>query len=153
MAEGVREKRFADADRADDRDVGVGVEKAQGGELIEQRAVKRHLGGRIPRLQAHRGIQPRLLHAQRDGETLAPCDFVAEDLQQEILVRHLLLARECEALGEGVEHARQLEPSQDGLRSGLMTSGVMRIRLLRKPPRAGAAGQTAWRGGGSARAE
>jgi hypothetical protein len=146
VAEGVREKRFADADRADDRDVGVGVEEAQGGELIEQRAVKRHLGGRIPRLQAHRGIQPRLLHAQRDGETLAPCDFVAEDLQQEILVRHLLLARECEALGEGVEHARQLEPSQDGFE---IRADDIRSHADSSPSEAaaGRSGRANWMGG------
>ena len=29
-------------------------------------------------------------------------------------MRHLLLAREREALGQRVEHARQLEPAQDG---------------------------------------
>ena len=29
-------------------------------------------------------------------------------------MRHLLLAREREALGERIEHARQLQPPQDG---------------------------------------
>ena len=51
---------------------------------------------------------------ERDGEAVAPRDFVAEDLQQEILMRHLLLAREREPLGQRVEHARQLQPPQDG---------------------------------------
>ena len=34
VAEGMREKGFADADETDDRDMGVGVEEAQRGELV-----------------------------------------------------------------------------------------------------------------------
>jgi hypothetical protein len=40
--------------------------------------------------------------------------FVAEHLQQQIVMGHLLLARECQPLGQRVEHARQLQPPQDG---------------------------------------
>ena len=43
---------------------------------------------------------------QRDGEAFAPRDLIAEDLQQEILMGHCLLARQGEALGQRVEHAR-----------------------------------------------
>ena len=59
-------------------------------------------------------IQAGVLHPQGDREAVAAGGFVAEDLQQEILMRHLLLARERESLGQRVEHARQLQPPQDG---------------------------------------
>ena len=62
----------------------------------------------------HGRIQAGFLHAERDAEAVASGDFVAEDEEQQILMRHLLLAREREALRQGVEHARELEPAQDG---------------------------------------
>jgi hypothetical protein len=60
------------------------------------------------------GSKAGFLHTERDGQAVAAGGFVAEDLQQEIVMRHLLLAREREPLGERVEHARQLQPPQDG---------------------------------------
>jgi hypothetical protein len=63
------------------------------------------------------------LHTKRDREAVAPRDFVAEDLQQEILMRELLLARQREALGQRVEHARQLQPPQDGFEIRIDHSG------------------------------
>ena len=53
----------------------------------------------VPALQAHRWVETRLLDAECDREALPPGDFVAEYLEEQILVWHLLLARECEALG------------------------------------------------------
>ena len=53
----------------------------------------------VPGVEMHGGIQAGFLHAQRDGEAVAPRDFVAEDLQQQILMRHLLLARQRERSG------------------------------------------------------
>ena len=118
VAEGMREKGLADADGADDGDVRVGVEEAQRGELVEERAIEGDLRGGVPSVQAHVRIQAGLLDPQRDGEAVAPRDFVAEDLEQQIVMRHLLLAREREPLGQRVEHARQLEPPQDGFQIG-----------------------------------
>jgi hypothetical protein len=115
VAECVGEEGFADAHRADDGDVGMGIEKAERGELVEERPIEGDLRGRVPVLQAHRRVETRFLHAEGDGEALPPGDFVAEDLEKQILMRHLLLARQREALGQRVEHARQLEPPQDGL--------------------------------------
>jgi hypothetical protein len=78
VAQRVREEGLADADGADDRHVGMGVEKPQRGELVEERTVDGDLRGRIPVLQAHGRIQAGLLDAQRDGEALATGDFIAE---------------------------------------------------------------------------
>ena len=70
-----------------------------------------------------------------------------------ILMRHLLLARQREQLGQRIEHARELQPPQDGFRIGLITSSVVVIGtlLLRKPH--GTAVCIARRDGGSGRGE
>jgi hypothetical protein len=71
VSQGVGEKRFADADRSDDRDMGVAVEKPQRRQFIQERAVTRDLGAGIPRFQMHRGIKGGSLHAQRDRQAVA----------------------------------------------------------------------------------
>ena len=114
MAQGVGEKGLADADGPDDGDVSVRVEEAQRRELVEGLAIKGHCRGGVPGVSAHRGIQARRLDAHGDGQAVAAGDFIAEDLQQEVLLRHLVLARQRESLGQRIEHARQLEPPQDG---------------------------------------
>ena len=114
VSEGVGEKRFADADGPDDGDMGVGVEEAQRGELVQECTIEGDLRGRVPALQAHRRVETRFLHAERDREALSPGDFVTEHLEEQILVRHLLLARKREPLRQGVEHARQFQPPQYG---------------------------------------
>ena len=40
VAERVREKRFADADGADDRDMVMALQEAEGRELVEERAIE-----------------------------------------------------------------------------------------------------------------
>jgi len=118
VAEGMREKGLPHADGPDDGDVGMGVEKTQRRELVEEGAIEGHLRGGVPRLQDHRGIQPGLLHPEGHAQTIAPGDFITQDEQQEIVRRHLLLAREREPLGERIEDARELEPAQDGFQIG-----------------------------------
>lgn len=118
VAERMGEKRFADADGADDRDVRVCIEEAERRELVEQRPVEGDLRGGVPGLESHGGIEVGFLDAQRHGQTLPACDFVTEHLQEQILVGQLLLARQCQPLGERVEHARQLQPSQHGFQIG-----------------------------------
>jgi len=54
VAEGVREKGLADADRPDDRDVVMGLEEAEGGELVEDGAVEGDLRRGIPVLELGR---------------------------------------------------------------------------------------------------
>ena len=81
MAKGVGEEGLADAHGPDDGDVGVRVQEAQRRELVKERAIEGHLRGGVPGVQAHRGIQAGVLHAKRDGEAVAPRDFIAEDLQ------------------------------------------------------------------------
>jgi hypothetical protein len=50
--------------------------------------------------------------AHGDGGAVAARDFVGEHEEEEILVRHLLLAGQDEALGERVEEAAELEATQ-----------------------------------------
>src|SRR6516165_1890361 len=96
----------------------MSVEKAQGDELIQQRAVEGDLSGRIPSLQVHGGIQMRLLRPQGNAQAVAASHFVAEEEQQPILMRHLLLPGEHEPLGQAVQQGRELEPAQHGFQIG-----------------------------------
>jgi hypothetical protein len=94
------------------------LEEAKRDDLVEQRLVERHLGGVVPRFELHRWIEVSPLRAQRAREAVAARGLVGEHEQEEVLVRHLLLSRESEAIGQRVEHARELEPAQDGLEIG-----------------------------------
>src|SRR2546427_4054814 len=118
VTERMGEKRLADADRADNRDVGVAVEKAEGRQLVEERPIEGHLRRGVPGFQVHGGIEMRFLHAERHGETVPPGDFVAEDEEEPVLMRQLLLAREHEPLRQGVEDPPQAQAAQDGLQIG-----------------------------------
>jgi len=152
VAEGLGETGFADADGTDDGDVRMGVEEAQRRELIEEGAVEGDFRGAIPGLQSHGGIQTSFLDAERDGEAVAPRDFVAEDLQQEILMRELLLARPREAIGQRIEHARQLQPSPDGFEIGADRIGGGHCESSPSDDVAGRSGSAYWsRDGDSAR--
>jgi hypothetical protein len=82
VAECMREKRLADVHRPDNRDVGVRVEEAERRELIEQRAVEGDLRGVVQASRRRVGSK-RAFCTKRDGEAVAPRDFVAEDLQQD----------------------------------------------------------------------
>ena len=135
-AEGVGEEGLADADGADDGDVGVGVEEAQRDELVPERAVVGDLGRRVPVLELHGGIELGLGGAQRDGGAVAARDLVAEDEEQEVLVRHLLLARQDEALGQRVEQAAELEAAQHGREIGGDRVGRHRCTSLGRGGRA-----------------
>jgi hypothetical protein len=60
-----------------------------------------------------RGIESGTLSPELGGDAVAARDLVGEDQQQKILVRHLLLPGEGEALGERVEDRAQLEALED----------------------------------------
>ena len=118
MAEGVGEEGLADADGADDRDVGVGLEEAERRELVEQGAIEGHLRGGVPRLELHAGVEAGALDAGGHGQRVPPGRFVAEDDQEEVLIGQLLLAGQAEPLGQGVEHPGELEATEDGAEVG-----------------------------------
>ena len=71
--------------------------------------------------ETRRGDDADVMHEERVADPYrwleddAAAEVVSWDLQQEILMRHLLLARERQPLGQRVEHTRQLQPPQDGL--------------------------------------
>ena len=118
---------------------------------LSERAVEGDLRGRVPRLETQGGIEARPLDAQRDGEAVAPRDLIAEDEEQEVLVRHLLLTGERESLGQRVEHARELQTTEHGFQIG--TDRISGHRgLLRRPRGRRAGGRIDWRGAGTARA-
>jgi hypothetical protein len=118
VTDGVSEEGLADADGADDGDVVVGLEEAQGKELAEELSVEGDLGGLVPALDLLCGIELSFLRAERGGLAVAAGGLVLEDEQQEILVRRLLLSCEGESLGEDVEDARELEALKDGAEVG-----------------------------------
>ena len=79
MSKSLREKGLAHANGADDGDVLVGIEEAQGHEFVEERTVEGDLGGVIPRFKTHRGIEPGFVGAQRDGLAVAARGFILQD--------------------------------------------------------------------------
>jgi hypothetical protein len=81
-------------------------------------------------------IQTGLLHTERDRVAVAPGDFVAEDLEQQILMRHLLLARERQRSGSLSSMLDSFNRRRTVLRSALITSVVIATPLLPRPRRA-----------------
>src|SRR5439155_4136139 len=118
VTESLGEEGLADADGADDRDVGVGFEEAQRDQLVEERLVEGHLGGGIPGLELHGRIELGALGAERGGLAVAARDLVAQDQEQEVGGRDLLLAGEGDAFRQAVEQARELEAAQYGAQIG-----------------------------------
>ena len=99
-------------------------------ELVEQRAIEGDLGGRVPALELHLGLEVRALRAHRGGVALAAIDLVAEQQHEKVLMRHLLLAREREPLGQRVEQLAELQPAQRGLQVGVDHVGGHVVLLL-----------------------
>jgi hypothetical protein len=118
MAECVSEEGLADADVADDSDVVMRLDEAERGELGEQSLVEVNLGGGVPVLESGVGLEASLLGAQGDGEAIAPLSFVREYEEQEVLVWGFVLASEKEPLGQGIEHARELQSPKHGSKIG-----------------------------------
>ena len=104
---------LADADGSDDGDVRVGLEKAQRDQLVPQLGVVTDLGGRVPGLDLVRGIEAGTLGPELGRDAVAPRDLVGEDQQEEVLVGHLLLPGEGEAIWQRVEDRPQLEALED----------------------------------------
>ena len=98
-SERVGQEGLADADRADDSDVCVGLEEAQGAQLVPQLDVVADVGGRVPGLELMRGIESSTLSPELGGDAVAARDLVGEDQQQKVLVRHLdrksVVRKEC----------------------------------------------------------
>jgi hypothetical protein len=85
------------------------LQEAECRELVEEGAIEGHLGGRVRVCKLRAGIEARPLGPDGRGQTVAAGDLVAEDEQEDVLVRHLFLPGESQALGQGVEPSGELE--------------------------------------------
>src|SRR5262245_45641524 len=94
MTDRVRDKRLAHADRPDDGHVRAGLDETKRRQLVEERAIEGDLGALVPALQLHVDFEARTAGAGYGGNAVAPGDLVLEREQEEVLVGHLLLARE-----------------------------------------------------------
>ena len=63
---------------------------------------------------SHGWIELGLVCPRLGRRAVAAADLVAEHEEQQILVRHLLLARQGQAIGKGIQHAAEFEPAQHG---------------------------------------
>ena len=79
--------------------MGMRLQEAQGGELVEQRLIVSDLGCGIPVFELHARVELRLARPGFGRCTVAARDLVTEHEQQQILMRRLLLARQGEAIG------------------------------------------------------
>jgi len=131
VAEGVREKGLADTDGSEDDDVLARVDEAQAHELCEHALVVADLRRRIPALQRHVGVEPRLVRAPRAGRALASCDFVREHEQQRLIERETLLVGEHDALRERREDRTELQLLQHRLDLGRHGRRLHRAPSLR----------------------
>src|SRR5271170_5578326 len=114
MADAMREEALADTDGADDGDVGALLDEPQRDELVEQLLVEGDARGLVPALELHLGVEVRTLRAERGSEAISTRSFVLQHQEQQVLMRHLLLSRERQPLGQRVEHAAELEPLERG---------------------------------------
>jgi len=118
VAECVCEEGLANADGANDRDVPVRLDEPHRDELVEQLLVVLHFRRRVPALELHVGLEERALGAGRRCGAVAALALVGEQEEQEVLVRHLLLACKHEALGERVEELAEAQSAHGGLEVG-----------------------------------
>ena len=118
MAEALGHERLADPDRTQDQHVVAGVDEAQRAQLVADRLVEGDLGGVVPVLEAHVGVEAGGPGPQRGRGGLAPGDLVGEDELQELGVAHGAGLGQREAFGEGVEAAAQLDAPQHALQLG-----------------------------------
>src|SRR5580658_510450 len=123
VAEGLRHERLADTDGPEDHHVTMGLEESQAHKLGEHALVEGDLGGFVPQLQAHRGIEPGVAGAVVGGGAVATRDFVGEHEQEQVVERHFLLVGKYEPLGQRVEDASELEALERGDELGVDCGG------------------------------
>jgi hypothetical protein len=109
MSECVSEEGLSDADVADDGDVMMRADETQRGEFGEQSLVEVNLGGGVPVFESGAKVELSLLNPKSDRKAIATLSLVGEHEEQEVLVRGFVLASEKKPLGQGVEHARELQ--------------------------------------------
>jgi hypothetical protein len=118
MPECVSQEGLADADVSDDRDMVMRLDEAERSELGEQSLVEVNLGGGVPAFEAGVGLESSFLGAKSGGEAIASLHLVGEHEEKEVLVRGFVLASEEKPLGQGIEHARELQPAEHGSKIG-----------------------------------
>jgi hypothetical protein len=118
MPECVGEEGFADTDVSDDSDMVMRFDEAERSELGEQSLVEVNLGGGVPAFETRVGFEASVLGAKSGGAAIAALNLVGEHEKQEVLVRGLVLTSEEKPLRQGIEHARELQPSEHGSKIG-----------------------------------
>jgi hypothetical protein len=87
-------------------------QEAQRGQLGPQLPIEGDVGGVVPGLQHHGGVETRRTGAHRGGAAVTACHLVGEDELEEVLVGHVVLPCEGEALGQGLQDRAELQPAQ-----------------------------------------
>jgi len=109
VAERLGQEALADADGADEQDVLAAVEELQGEGGVEQAAVEAYGGGPVEVLEAAELLEAGLAQPKLEAPVVAAAHLVDEEELEEVGVVELVAASEGDALGQGVEHATELE--------------------------------------------
>ena len=131
VSEGGGHECLADADGAEDQGVVAGVDEAQRAQLVEDLVVVVDLGGGVPVLQCHVGVESGGAGPQAGAGGLSAGDLVGEDELEELGVGQVALFGQGEPFGQGVEAAAQFDRPQQGLQLEVMVGAgvVMPHRL------------------------
>jgi hypothetical protein len=76
------------------------------------------LGGRVPSLDEHVGVESGLVGAPGGGARIASLDFIGQEREQDVFERHRLLFGERDPLGEGVGDLAEAEALESLLQVG-----------------------------------
>ena len=115
VAEGGGDEGLADPDGPHDDGVVAGVDEAQRPQLVQHGAVVGDLGGVVPLVDRHVGVEAGGSGASVGRGGLAAGHFVGQDELEELGVTEPAGLCEGEAFGEGVEAAAELHPAQQRL--------------------------------------
>jgi hypothetical protein len=94
VAERVSDERLPSAHRANDRDVRARLEEAQRRKLVQQRAIIGDLRSLVPALEDAVRLELGARRACLHGGAVSTRNLVAQHQEHEVLVRHLLRARQ-----------------------------------------------------------
>lgn len=115
MAEGAGEKRFADADGAEEDHVLVALDEAEGEEVADAITVEGDRSFPIEALEGVLLIEARLGEADAEILVVATVDLILQDEFEQIDLGDLLLASIGDAIRERCDDPRELQALEDAL--------------------------------------